>query len=175
SIGSKLNLRWAVWGTFQKVMNSIRITAHFTDVSKSELLGSVKLDGTMEDIFSLQDRIVTGLLETLRIDISSSDIQKIQKPQTVQLQAYECYAKGRKLFNLFGKSSFEEAQNLFEKAIELDPNYALAYSGLGCIYIFKFISHTDPRDLDIGISHMQRAQKLDPDLTEPHHWLAYAY
>jgi TolB-like protein/tRNA A-37 threonylcarbamoyl transferase component Bud32/Tfp pilus assembly protein PilF len=175
NLGENLGLDWIIWGGFQKMGNALRITAKFTDVANGELLGSAKIDGTMDEIFELQDRIVTDLLDVLKIQISTSEIQKIKKPETTLLEAYEYYVRGRELFNRFGKTSFEEAQKFYEKALEIDPSYALAYSGLGSIYIFKFIAHTDSRDLDIGISHLQKAQQLDADLHEPHSWLTYAY
>ncbi len=139
------------------------------------MFGSAKIDGTMDDIFKMQDEIIRNLMETLHLDLASSEIHKIEKPETDQLPAYEAYVRGRRLFDLFGKSSFEEAQKLFEQAIELDSKYALPYSGLGSIYAFKFIAHTDPRDLDIAIANLQKARDLDPDLADPYQWLAYAY
>ncbi len=174
-IGQTTGSRWLVSGGYQKAGNAIRITARFIESATGEMLGSAKIDGTMDDIFKMQDEIIKHLIEALHLDLATSEIHKIEKPETDQLPAYEAYVRGRRLFVLFGKSSFEDAQKLFEQAIELDPKYALAYSGLGSIYAFKFIAHTDPRDLDIAISHLQKARDLDPDLADPYQWLAYAY
>ncbi len=174
-LGEELGLNWIIWGGFQRMGDAIRITAQFTDIANDESIVSAKIDGKMDEIFQLQDRIITSMLDVLRIQVSSSDMQKIEKPETKLLEAYEYYVRGRELFNRFGKTSFEEAHKFYEKALEIDPSYALAYSGLGSIYIFKFIAYTDARDLDIGISHLQKAQELDPDLHEPYDWLTYAY
>lgn len=175
TLGRALGVRWIIWGGFQKFGNAVRITAHFTDSSTGELVGSAKLDGSMDEIFKLQDEIITNLMGTLNLAISSVEIKKIETPQTIVLEAYEYFAKGRQLFSQFGRTSFDQAQRLFEKAIELDPRYALAYSGLGSIHIFRFIEQTDPRDLDIGISNLQTSIRYDPDLAEPYQWLTYAF
>ncbi|RMD86526.1 MAG: tetratricopeptide repeat protein, partial [Calditrichaeota bacterium] len=172
---AKLGVRWLIWGSFQKMGSAIRITAHFTETASGQLAGSTKVDGVMDDIFKLQDEIVTGLMETLNLKISDSEIRKIETPETLDVEAYEYYAKGKQLFNQFGKTSFEKAKRLFEKAIEVDPKYAMAYSGLGSIHIFLFIEDSDERDLDIGIAYLQKAIKFDPDLVEPYVWLTYAY
>jgi len=174
-IGRALGVRWIISGGYQKSGAAIRITAHFAEISSSEVVGSVKVDGTIEDIFKLQDQIIISLMDALQLKISSSEIKKIEKPEAIAVQAYEYYAKGRQMFNQFGKAGFEKAQKLFEKAIELDDKYALPYSGLGRLYIFRFIAQTNPSDLDSGISLLQKALQLDPDLSEPYPWLCYAY
>ena len=174
-LGSSLGVRWLVWGGFQKMGPAIRITAHFTEISTGNLVGSAKVDGSMEDIFILQDRIITELMDALNLEISDSEFKKIKTPETLELEAYEYYAKGRQLFGQFGKTSFGDARELFEKAIEIDGEYALAYAGLGGIYIFKFIEQTDSRDLDIGISYLQKSIKYDCELSDPYFWLTYAY
>ena len=175
NVGHGLKVRWIVWGGFQKFGDVIRITAHFTDVSTGDLAGSTKVDGTMDDIFKLQDQIITNLMDSLQLELSDSEIKKIETPETEELEAYEYCAKGRQLFLQFGKASFDQALKFFEKAIEMDPKYALAYSGLGSIHIFRFIERTDPRDLDFGISNLQKAIKYDPELVDPYPWLTYAY
>jgi TolB-like protein len=121
---------WVVWGGFQKLGRHIRITAHFSRTATGELMGSVKADGVLEDIFYLEDRIVTGLLETLSISLSQAERIKIEKPETTSLQAYEYCARGHQEFNNFGKASLERSKALFEKALAIHPRYALANSGL---------------------------------------------
>lgn len=175
AIGKALGVRWMISGGYQKAGNAIRLTAHFTEIASGEVVGSVKVDGTMEEIFKLQDQLILNLMEALQLKISRSEIKKIEKPEAMAVEAYEYYAKGRQLFNQFGKAGFEQAQKFYEKAIELDDKYALPYSGLGRLYIFRFIAQTDPRDLDIGISYLQKALQLDPDLDEPYPWLCYAH
>jgi tetratricopeptide (TPR) repeat protein len=74
----------------------------------------------------------------------------------------------------FNPASLQEAQKFFEKSIAVDPNYGLAYSGLGSAHIFRFIAQTDPQDLELGINYLQKALAFDPDLAESHTWLTYA-
>ena len=174
-LGQNLRVRWIVWGGFQKYGNAIRITSHFTDVSTGNLVGSSKVDGSMNDIFKLQDKIITSLIDTFSLEVSDSELKKIETPETVEVQAYEYYAKGRQIFIQMGQESFDKAQNFLEKALEVDSEYALAYSGLGAIHTLRFIAQTNPEYLEIGISYLQKAAKLDPDLAEPYLWLTYSY
>jgi len=174
-LGRALGARWVVWGGFQSSSNLIRITPQFAQTDTGELISAAKIDGRMEDIFTLQDRIVTTLMEILNVEVSHHELQKIGKAETDQLQAYECYAKGRQLFRQFGKTSFEQAAQYFQQAIAIDPEYANAYSGLGSVFAFRYIARTRREDLEVAIAHLERALALDPDLFEPYQWLAYAY
>jgi serine/threonine protein kinase/tetratricopeptide (TPR) repeat protein len=175
ALGNSLNARWIVWSGFQKMGEAIRITTHFTEVSTGNLVGSTKVDGTMDNIFRLQDRIITNLMESLDLEMSDTEIQKIETPETIELEAYEYYAKGRQIHNQMGKEGMSEAIKLMKKALEIDPEYALAYSGLGAIHMIKFIAQTDPNDLDTGIVYLEEAINRDPDLSDPYQWLTYGY
>ncbi|MFQ5744300.1 MAG: tetratricopeptide repeat protein [Acidobacteriota bacterium] len=174
-VGARLGIDLVVGGAFQTLGNAVRITASFVDPREGEVVGSVKVDGTLDDIFSLQDRIVTGLTEALQLDVSDTDRHKIERLPTPGLEAYECYARGRQLVSRMDATSIDQAREFFEKAIELDSEYALAYSGLGQLYSMRFITTTDPGDLEKAVSNLQRAISLDPELGDPHTWLAYGY
>jgi eukaryotic-like serine/threonine-protein kinase len=174
-IGQKLKVRWMVWGAYQKMGSKIRITAHFTDVPSGDLIHSTKVDGAMDDIFELQDNIIINLKDTLNLKVKSDELKVIKLPQTNKITAYEFYAKGRQLFYRFDPESLTDARRYFQKAIDADPNYALAYSGLGATFIFHYIATTNPADLDTGIDLFNKALDLDNKLAESHHWLAYAY
>jgi serine/threonine protein kinase/Tfp pilus assembly protein PilF len=174
-LGRKLGVRWIVWGGFQKFAKAIRMTAHFTDVATGNLAGSAKIDGTMDDIFRLQDEIVTRLIGTLELEVSDSELRKIERPETIEVEAYEYYVRGRQLLHQMGKEDIPKAIEFFKKAIDLDPNYALAYSGLGSIHMIMYIAQTHHEDLEKGISFLQAAIMHDPDIADPHLWLTYGY
>lgn len=137
---------WIVWGAYQKIGPRVRITAHFSRTATGDSMGSIKVDGTLEDIFYLEDQIVTGLLDVLSISLSSAEKRKIEKPETTSVLAHEYYVRGRQQFNDFGRASLDRAKELFEKALAIHPRYALANSGLGSAFIFRYIASIDPRE-----------------------------
>jgi serine/threonine protein kinase/Flp pilus assembly protein TadD len=174
-LGQTLQARWVVWGAFQKMDDTIRITSHFSEVATGDIVGSTKVDGTMNDIFKLQDQIITNLMESLELEISDTEAQKIEMPETLELEAYEYYAKGRQIHNQMGREGIEDAIDMMKKALEIDPQYALAYSGLGAIHMMKFITQTDPKDQEIGMTYLEKAIKIDAELADPYQWLTYGY
>ena len=166
---------WVVWGAFQKVGDRIRLTPQFAEVASGETVSAEKLDGKVEDIFELQDRIVTRLAEILRIRLTSGEVERIARPETTSVRAYELYARGKQAFNLFGKQSAELAAEYFRRAIEIDPDYALAWGGLGSLLMPRYIASGDQQHLTDGVRALQRAMAIDPTLGEPYVFLAYMY
>ena len=92
---------------------------------------TVKLDGQMSGIFALQDQILKTLIDALELEVSESEVQEIDRPETEDLEAYEYCAKARELVYNMDPEKMEEAAGYLHRAIELDPDYAMAYSSLG--------------------------------------------
>ncbi len=174
-LAERIGARWVIWGAFQKSGEVIRVTAHCLDAREGHTLETLKLDGSMAQIFQLQDEIIRRLLGSLELELSESEIQEIERPQTRDLEAYEYCAKARQILYRMAGSEMETARSLLEKAIELDPGYAFAYSTLGQLHAFRFIAQTDSRDLDDAIRFLSQAAELDPELSDPYSWLTYVY
>ncbi len=175
ALGRQLQARWVVSGAFQAAGGRIRITPQYFDVTAGSVALASKVDGAIDDIFTLQDQIVAELLDLLRIEVSAAEQRDIARPETDTLQAYEHYAKGQRLLNQFGDRDLTSAVAHFERAIAADAGYALAHAGLGAVWMFRFIASTDSADLERAIERLQHAAELDPGLVDPLRYLCYAY
>ena len=175
AVGRELSAVFLIRGAYQKLGERIRITGHVLDTAAGTVRGSVKLDGTMEDIFDLQDRVLTSLLESAHFEFTEGDLQRIARPETLALQAYEHYAKAKQRILHMGVKAFQEAEEFLLKALDVDPDYALAHAAFGHMRAMRYIATTDPRDLDEALEHLNRAVESDPELGEPHIWMAYSY
>lgn len=175
NLGRSVGARWVVWGAFQKSGSRIRLTPQFSNVETEDMFGADKIDGTLDEIFELQDRVVTQLADILRIELTTLEAEQIARPETAHLSAYELYARGKQGFLRFGKESAREAAECFRQAIAIDANYALAWAGLGSLLMPKYISSGNAADLEDGVHALQRAIQLDPALGEPYVFLAYMY
>ena len=174
-LGRSMSADWVIWGAYQKSGTRIRLTPQFINTDSGEALRIDKIDGSVDDIFELQDRIVTQFAGILRINLTSLEAAQIAKPETDNVSAYELYARGKREFLLFGKESARRASEYFRKAIAIDPNYALAWAGLGGLLMPKYIASANEEDLKEGVESLQRAIQLDPTLGEPYVFLAYMY
>ena len=167
--------RSVVWGGYQVAAGRVRIIPQVLSADTGEAAPAEKVDGPIEEIFTLQDRVVTSLLGMMGIEVGSGELARIRRPETHALPAYEAYAKGRQLMRGFGPAAFARADACFREAVAADPGYALAYSGIGSLHAFRYIAATRQADLDAAVEHLERARALDPELAEPHQWLCYAY
>jgi len=174
-IGRQLNARWLVTGSFQRAGNRIRITPKLLEATSGEGAVLPKTDGAWDDLFELQDRVVSDILQALDLKMDSSSRRLVAAPETLRLEAYEHYTQGQKGLNLLGKDSVEHARREFERAIELDSEYAVAFSALGQTYSMRWIHRNDPDDLVRAAACLERAIELDPESGTPHARLAYVY
>jgi serine/threonine-protein kinase len=175
AIGAHLQARWVVTGAYQSAGPRIRITPQYIDVAAGGTAVTGKVDGSLDDIFLLQDRIVGELLALLQIEPTAAEQGDIARPETDTLQAYEHYAKGQRLLAQFGDRDLTLAADHFGRAIAADPSYALAHSGLGAVSMFRYNATTDPADLERAIERLQYAAELDPGQVDPLRYLCYAY
>jgi tetratricopeptide (TPR) repeat protein/predicted Ser/Thr protein kinase len=153
-----LRARWVVIGGFQRSLDAVRVTASLTDVASGELVGTRRVDGSVNAIFELQDRLVRELAGSLRTAIPPST----SSPETSVVSAYEAFSRG--LINRRAESfeSLDRAVVLFERAIALDPAYARAHIELGAAYGTKADYLSMPELNDRALTSLRRAIALQP-------------
>jgi tetratricopeptide (TPR) repeat protein len=173
-VGRRLGATWVVVGGYQRMGPLVRITANFVEVASGELRGTVKVDGRIEDIFSLQDRIVFELSQGLNVALQGSEIAGIEKQETVSVEAYESYVRGMMNLRQATRESIERAIAAFEDATRHDPEYAIAWAALGGAYGLKGSFLSIAEMLHKAIDLERRALALNPELADAHMWLASA-
>ncbi len=136
-LGRGLGARWIISGAYQRIGESIRITARFVEMATGAVLRNVKIDGRLSDIFGLQDRIVFELTQDLKLTLEPSAINQIQQPETRSVEAYELYSRGMLTLRMASRDAPDRAIHFFEKALATDRDYAEAWAGLGAAYQIK--------------------------------------
>lgn len=174
-LAKRLRADWIISGTYQRAGTRVRITPRLAAAGNDEVLGCDKVDGTWDEIFDLQDRVTAKVMDSLRLSADAAAQDRIAAPETLHLEAYEQYSLGRQKLQQMGKTSLEEGRQHFERAVALDPQYAMAHAGLGSTHAMRYIHRTDPNDLTKAQAHLERACELDPELAEPYPWLCYVY
>lgn len=160
-------------GSIQKSEDRIRVTSRLVNVSDGQLLWSGKFDDVFKHIFEIQDSISRQVAEAI-VNLTGGDRQLLDKPYTENFEAYQLYLKGRFFWNKVTEESLNKSIECFRKAIDKDPEYALAYAGLADSYILaSFVSMTSPEE-SYGRAKTAAIQALQIDnkLAEAHAALA---
>jgi DNA-binding winged helix-turn-helix (wHTH) protein/tetratricopeptide (TPR) repeat protein len=171
-----LQLDLAVVGSFQRAGDRLRITARAVDAATGEALADSKADGILQDVFDLQDRIVSQL--SAAIGSRSRSATRRATRETSSLEAYQVFTEGRVRLETLDGAQVARAIEDFERAIVLDPRYAAAHVGLGNARFMQYEmsrahNHPDAALLAMAIDHVRRAIELERDLAEAHATLAF--
>ena len=178
NLRKELHLDLAVVGSFQRSADRLRITARVVDASSGEALAEAKADGKLEQVFELQDRIVAQFGETLGNDQLEPSTARRAYRETSSLEAYQAFTEGRVRLESLDASLVAGAIADFERAIVLDPRYALAHVGLANARFWQYEmsrarSQPDAALLARAIDHVRRAIELERHLAEAHATLAF--
>lgn len=164
-----LGVRYVVEGSVRKAGNRVRITAQLIDGSTDGHVWADRYDGTLEDIFELQDEVTCQIVNALKMRLLPEEKQAIQKVPTVSIEAYDLYLKGRQHFHYGSKENLHKAQDYFSRAIQCDDSYAQPYSGLADCSSFLATEHGGGRaSLVDAMGAAGKAIELAPDLAEGH-------
>jgi eukaryotic-like serine/threonine-protein kinase len=170
--GEELRVHAVLSAGFIRSGDRLRVTAQLLDVASGEMLWSDRIDAQGDDILALQDMIGQRILDGLRMELSETEQEKLGRRPTDNPEAWEEYLRGRDNFGRFifrtvSNEDCEAAIANFKHAIDLDPHFALAYSGLGACYANRFLKGLgEPEDYTLAESAFTKAFFYDPDVTE---------
>ena len=169
-IGEALGVKTALEGSVRKSGNRLRITAQLINVSDGYHLWSERYDRLMEDIFDVQDEIALAIVGALKVKLLGEEKSAVLKRHTDSTEAYELYLKGLYHFNKDTVEGWLKSIEYFGKAIEKEPEYALAYAGMGSCYATLHIFGLAPPQEIIPKwkAVASRALTLDDRLSEGH-------
>jgi len=176
-IARELNVDAVIEGTVLRSGDQVRITAQLIEARDDRHLWSETYDGDLRDMLTLQNRVARAIAEQIRVNLNPQEQATLKLGKVVDPQAYEAYLKGRYFWNKRTGEDLERAVEYFSRAIERDPNYAQAYSGLADTYALLGdweYGVLAPREaLPRAKAAAVKALQLDDTLGEAHTSLAF--
>ncbi len=176
TVGECLNVTTVLEGSIRKSGSRLRIMAQLINVADGYHLWSERYDRELRDIFEVQDEIAKTIADRLKVRLGSAIQKPLVKAGTENLEAYQLYLKGRFHWNKRTPDGMRKAIECFQQAIEKDPAYALAYTGLADNYnLASFLNFFPPGEvMPKAKAAAAKALEIDDGLAEAHVSLGYA-
>ena len=176
-IARELNVDAVVEGSVLRSGNRVRITAQLIRAATDQHLWAESYERDLRDVLSLQSEVARAIANEIQIKLTPQDQARLASVRSVDPEAYQLYLKGRFYWNKRTEESLKKGIEYFHQAIDLDPNYALAYAGLADCYGllgWDLFGSLPPREaLPIAKAAAKKALEIDDNLAEAHNSLAW--
>ena len=169
-VGRDLGVRSVLEGSIRRAGNRVRITAQLIDATNGAHLWADRYDRDLTDIFAVQDDVTRRIVDALKVTLSSAEKARLADSETPNVDAYDCYLRGRELLALNPKNRerFEQSTKLFMRALELDPSYSQAYAGLSLAYNLDYQNRwSDRPDNSLQLAKHNAELAIEKDPNEP--------
>ena len=172
-----LGLRYAVEGSVRRTAGSrVRITAKLVDVERASQLWGERFDRDLDDLFQVQDEVVRTIAATIFGRLEDAEIRDAKRKTPDSMAAYDKLLRGIEHLRGYGPDDNRLARELFESAVELDPNYALAQAYLGLSLLVENRYSTAPSEIKArALECTRKAVRLQPSESRCHQFLALTY
>jgi TolB-like protein/Tfp pilus assembly protein PilF len=174
-IGQALGVRYLVEGSVRRAADRVRVSIRLTDADRGILLWSENFDEQLKDVFAVQDAITRRVAGTLASNVSRIEEQRAVAKPPGNLDAYDLVLRGRAELRRTTRASNRKARQQFERALQLDSNYAAAYAGLGLAYYEMVVLGWTEFSDDMAARAEELARKallIDPENIDAHRLLS---
>jgi len=166
-IAQQLDVGYILHGSVRRAGKRVRINAQLTDARTGKQLWAERYDGELGDVFGVQDKVTQKIVAALSVTLTAGEKRNLARQDTENLEAYEYFLRGQEHFFRHSKSENQRAQELYRKAIDLDPKFARAWAALAWTYWFEFSNGwtDDPeKALDRAADVARKAIALDDSI-----------
>jgi TolB-like protein/DNA-binding winged helix-turn-helix (wHTH) protein/Tfp pilus assembly protein PilF len=171
-IGRDLGVDAVVEGSVLRSGDRVRITAQLIRTATDRHIWAEAYDGDLKDVLALQARVAEAITSQVKLNLSAEESGRLRRAPTVHPEAFDLYLRGRYAWNQRNTESFGKAVEYFNQAIEKDPNFALAYSGLADSYTLLALYGENETGMTNAKAAAEKALQLDGTLAEAHTSLA---
>jgi len=180
TIGRELEVEFILSSTVQKAEQNVLITTRLNSAKDNRLIKPYRGESEEKDLFTLIGKLSSEIVRDLDLPLSMGGLRLARKEEPSDFQAYEYYQKGMNLVDESDRYSgsedwFFEALNLFHQALDIDPNYARAYWGIGAAHEAYYVITKKKENLRLMLENMEKAYSLNPELPETNVSLGWAY
>ena len=163
-VARELGADYVIEGSVRKVGNTVRISARLIDAESGTNLWADRFDGELDNVFELQDRVTSRIVESLELTLTENERSQIIHKYTSNIEAYDYFLRGWQYFWNMSREGNQIARESYLKAIELDGNFARAYANLALTYAYEYLNgwSEDPElTIKMANNYANKAVKID--------------
>jgi class 3 adenylate cyclase/TolB-like protein/Tfp pilus assembly protein PilF len=164
-IGEELNVNSLLVGTIQQIGDTIRVSTQLIESNSGNTLWAENYIKGKKQIFDLETELATQIVTALKAKLTPREEKGLSKRYTENVEAYKYYRRGRFFWNQAGKVAFDSAEEYYKKAIELEPDYALAYAGIADCHAYNFKGLSQLDEVPIAKAYTMKALSIDSTLS----------
>lgn len=175
-VGRELGVRFVVEGSVRRVGETIRISAQLLETATANHLWAERYDRPIADLFAVQDEVVQTIVATVAGRLEEVEIKRAKRWRTGSLPAYECLLRGKEHALGYGPDDNRLARELFERAVQLDPQFGLAHAYLALVLLMEHGFADAPQAIKIRAHDLAlTGVRLDPTESRCHQFLGQSY
>jgi adenylate cyclase len=169
TVSNELGVRYILEGSVRRSNNQIRINAQLVDGISGGHIWAERFDGTMANVFALQDEVNRKIVSALKINLTAADEKILDKIETSNPDAYDALLRGVKQYQLFSRETNALARDLFMQAVALDPGYARANANVALSYstdVNFYWTSNRQQSIQSGLEYAKKAMALDDSIPQ---------
>jgi TolB-like protein/class 3 adenylate cyclase/tetratricopeptide (TPR) repeat protein len=170
-IANELGVTHILRGSVRRSGGQVRINVQLVDAARGGHAWAERYDGSLHDVFALQDTINREIVTRLAVRLTGEDVQRLERSESVDVEAYDVWLRGHELFSRFNPADNVEAREFFKRAILLDNRYARALASLAASYSAEvnFNWASNPKEsVRLGLEYAARAASIDENIPQIH-------
>lgn len=168
-VARELDAQYVIEGSVRKSGNTVRISATLIDASNGTNIWADRFDGALDDVFALQDKVTSRIVESLEVKLTENERSRIIHQYTSNIEAYDHFLQGWQYFWNMSREGNQIARESYHKAIEIDPEFARAYANLALTYAYEYLNGwNEDQNLTIkkANEYANKAVELDDKLPQ---------
>jgi len=177
-IGRQLGVQYLVQGTVRRRDEKLRISVELVDAATGQNLWAERYERELKDVFAVEDEVSFTIVASLVTRVEDATYKRSQNRTLENLAAYEWLLRGNRLMERGGTEDLFEARRMYERAVELEPDFAAAYAGLSKTYSYEYWGHLAEDHIEAlnrSLEYGQKAVALDDKDSRAHYAVGHAY
>lgn len=177
-VGKELDVKFVLKGSVRQSRDELRVNAQLVDTTSGFNVWAERYDRRVADVFAVQDDVTKNIVQALALNLTQQEKQRLAKQATANLQAYDYFQEGQRLFKINTREDNQQAHEMYRKAIETDPSYGRAYGAMAVVLVINYRrdwTDNPVETLDRALELAKKAVALDDSTPQTWWALGFAY